>query len=123
MASDRAQQRLICKECFFYYLCNADGTPSGRWDNARQSILSNGNFSRIGRSAGLEACANKNRANPGALSDAQVATLVEAILGAVFEDAGYQYLPVEAVMQELGLTYVVTFKPPPIRCSRLYVYN
>lgn len=99
---------------------------TGAWDNARQSILSNGNLSRIGRSNGLEICANRNRANTGALSVVQVATLVEAIIGAVYKDSDYASSTVEAVMEELGLTYAVTLKHPlpfHIRDYMSTVYN
>lgn len=68
----------------------------------REEVLGNPNLARIGFENGLNGCINLN---PGTweVSDAMMATTVEAILGAVHLDGGDEALT--TVMDRLGLTH------------------
>ncbi|KUL89264.1 hypothetical protein ZTR_03712 [Talaromyces verruculosus] len=93
------------------YLCGLwvrTSLTKGQWTQIRSSILSNENLARVGFQTGLDRCLNLN---PGTavISQAMMATTVEAILGAVHLDGGDQALA--SVMIKLGLTsdLLVTF--------------
>ncbi len=76
----------------------------GDGDTLRQHLLSNKNLSRIGRSLGIERFLVMN---PGLLmaSDYMVATMMEAIIGAVYLDGDMQ--AVETLMVNLGIEAVL----------------
>lgn len=60
---------------------------------------SNANLGRVGRAAGLGAYIK----SPGYFGDTFMATMVEAILGAVYIDANYHLGPVRTTMMALGI--------------------
>jgi ribonuclease-3 len=73
----------------------------GHWTDIRRDNLSNkSGLAPVGRTWGLHACIIVNPGNTTA-SDGTIATTMEAILGAVFLDAGRDEL--ERVMRHLGI--------------------
>ncbi|KAI8401959.1 hypothetical protein FOFC_17264 [Fusarium oxysporum] len=89
---------------FYRYLCSIwvqRGLDKHCWTMLRHDLISNENLARVGMEHGLDTCINVNggtvRVTPG-----MVATAVEAILGAVERDGGYDTLA--RVMAHLGLT-------------------
>lgn len=61
---------------------------AGEWDSRYRKLLTNDNFGRIGNKTGLAELLHKNPSSPCATSDKLVATLIEAIFGAVEIDGG-----------------------------------
>lgn len=66
--------------------------------------MTDANFQRIGIRTGLVNGLNKNPSNPVPNSEKVVATMVEAILGAVVLDGGPEAVP--KVMQTVGIISV-----------------
>lgn len=60
----------------------------GEWESRYRILLTNDNFGRIGRKTGLAELLHKNPSSPCATSEKLVATLIEAIFGAVEIDGG-----------------------------------
>lgn len=78
---------------------------TGKFDRARQAIMSNPNLAAAGTSVGLQDCLNSNPKNPVAPGLQVMAALVEAILAAIYIDTGYDIGQVGAAMGRLGLSY------------------
>jgi dsRNA-specific ribonuclease len=78
----------------------AEQTCTGKGDTKRQQLLSNKNLTNIGRKLGIEILLVLS---PGArwASDYMVATMMEAIIGAVYLDGDMK--AVEQLMANLGL--------------------
>ncbi|KAL1798162.1 hypothetical protein ACET3X_002199 [Alternaria dauci] len=80
-------------------------TPSGRvrsqaqWTQLRNDTLSNDALARRGYDIGLDKCVIVAESRP-AVSPKMVATTLEAVIGAVYQDGGDD--AVERVMRELG---------------------
>lgn len=87
------------------------------WSHARQSILCNDNIGRIGFKLGLAPCYCQNPRNPGPPSSNQMATIIEAIIGAIYEDSDRQPLRVQKVMQKWGIVLPVKSKPVSTRVA------
>ncbi|KAF1343865.1 ribonuclease III domain-containing protein [Delphinella strobiligena] len=77
------------------------GAAKGEWDSRYRKLLTNDNFCRIGNETGLAEFLHKNPNSPCATSDKLVATLIEAIFGAVEIDGGEVAL--RTVMRNIGL--------------------
>jgi ribonuclease-3 len=71
----------------------------GHWNELRQEKCGNGPLASLGKGIGIDRCVIKD---PGTtmVSDKMVATVVEAVMGAVYLDAGEEVL--EKVMKGLG---------------------
>jgi ribonuclease-3 len=67
---------------------------------AADRILNNRNLDLVGREHGIE----KMVISGGSLSNAKVATTVEALIGAVFKDSGDSITAAKRCMDMLGLT-------------------
>lgn len=67
------------------------------------SIASNDNLSRKGFELGLERYIQGNPAQRGKVSNGTMATTLEAIIGAMFIDSGFDYAVLSDVMARLGL--------------------
>ncbi|GAM38966.1 RNAse [Talaromyces pinophilus] len=67
------------------------------------SIASNDNLGRRGFELGLEQYIQGNPAQRGEVSTRTMATTLEAIIGAIFIDSGFDYAVISNVMARLGL--------------------
>jgi ribonuclease-3 len=67
------------------------------------SIASNDNLGRKGFELGLERYIQVNRAQRGQVSNRTMATTLEAIIGAIYIDSGFNYSVLSDVMARLGL--------------------
>ncbi|KAI5251131.1 hypothetical protein E4T42_04518 [Aureobasidium subglaciale] len=82
------------------------GAPRADWTRTRESLLGNGNFAKVAKETGLVLC----RLPDGwSFSDGQSATLLEAVVGAVYFDSGDDMEAVKQVMRALGIIQVVMF--------------
>ncbi|KAI5204009.1 hypothetical protein E4T38_04843 [Aureobasidium subglaciale] len=82
------------------------GAPRADWTRTRESLLGNGNFAKVAKETGLVLC----RLPDGwSFSDGQSATLLEAVVGAVYFDSGDDMEAVKQVMRALGIIRVVMF--------------
>jgi len=68
----------------------------------QRDLVSDKGLAERGFSHGLDACVIKNGGHSGRISDRMMATAVEAIIGAVFKDSGFDLEAVRAVMDKLG---------------------
>ncbi|ERF69526.1 hypothetical protein EPUS_01855 [Endocarpon pusillum Z07020] len=81
------------------------GALEGTWDNIRQSVVSNAMLGRVGTSSDLVKCIELPNGQKQA-SSKMMATTVEAVIGAVYLDAGPTGLAAAGnVMQELGIEH------------------
>ncbi|KAG9255769.1 ribonuclease III domain-containing protein [Emericellopsis atlantica] len=87
--------------CYLCSIWEQRGLAKHCWTTLRQGLLSNENLARVGTEHGLDNCINVNGGTERA-TPKMVATTVEAILGAVERDGGYDTLA--RVMAHLGLT-------------------
>ncbi|KEQ91884.1 hypothetical protein AUEXF2481DRAFT_32627 [Aureobasidium subglaciale EXF-2481] len=84
------------------------GAPRADWTRTRESLLGNGNFAKVAKETGLVLC----RLPDGwSFSDGQSATLLEAVVGAVYFDSGDDMEAVKQVMRALGIIRVVYLVP------------
>ncbi|KAK6006255.1 hypothetical protein QM012_006665 [Aureobasidium pullulans] len=74
------------------------------WSQLRESLLSNTNLAKVAFETGLASCAIPEGYH---CSDNQAATLVEAVIGAVYIDSGCDMECVKSVMNTLGIRKVV----------------
>ena len=83
----------------------------------REEVLGNANLARFGFEKSLDGCINLN---PGirTVSDAMMATTVEAILGAVHLEGGDETLSM--VMDNLGLTHDLLTTISLMACLRYH---
>ncbi|KAH0340338.1 hypothetical protein KCU81_g6903, partial [Aureobasidium melanogenum] len=88
-----------------WYLGN---TPRKNWTTMRENLLGNINLTRVTRATGLAACV-MSEGLP--CSDKQAATFLEAVIGAVYVDSGYDMERVKSAMKTLGILQVVVFSP------------
>lgn len=72
---------------------------------AQQGTTSDKNFAAVGRALKLDECLNHHPRNPTALSEGVMATLLEAILGAVYLDSSHNLEQLQEVMHFMGLDY------------------
>jgi ribonuclease-3 len=70
--------------------------------------LSNSNLARVAHESGLIECMVVNPRNPVQASTKLAATLVEAVIGAVWIDSGESIVVVRNVMETLGLMTLVS---------------
>jgi hypothetical protein len=75
---------------------------SETWNTIRQAVASNSNLAKVGRRHGLGQCAVLNPGTVG-VSNRTMATLVEAIIGAVSQDS--DDAAVEDVLSRLGIDH------------------
>lgn len=94
---------------------------SGTWNRARSVTASDANLAFVGFSHGLDRCI---ALEPGtrAVSRKTMATTVEALIGAAYQDGGD--LAVEQVVSQLGIDHehfhAVTYKSSHTHRSRYY---
>ncbi|KAJ4985495.1 RNase iii [Stagonosporopsis vannaccii] len=74
----------------------------GDWTRIQQGLVSEAALAARGFDLGLDACVIKNPGHTSCISNRMMATALEAIIGAVFEDSDYDLEAVRAVMQNLG---------------------
>lgn len=80
-------------------------TKTAAWEEGRNALVNNDHLARIGEISGLQKCCINQDGGPDEPSGYQLATAVEAIVAAVYLDAGRQMGRVEQVMDCLGLRY------------------
>ena len=68
----------------------------------QQDLVANENLAIRGFSHALDRCVITNAGHVGRISERMMATAVEAIVGAVFKDSGFDNEAVRAVMARLG---------------------
>lgn len=68
----------------------------------QRDLVTNETLATRGFSHGLDVCVIANAGHVGRISDRMMATAVEAIVGAVFKDSGFDNEAVCAVMARLG---------------------
>jgi ribonuclease-3 len=92
---DAQLQVIMCR----WWWNNSSPQVPGEWSAIHRKKLSNVALNELGRQIGLEECVILN---PGTaqVSRGKLATAVEAVLGAVYEDGGEEVL--EGVMRSLG---------------------
>jgi ribonuclease III len=84
-------------------MCYTRLTSTSQWTQVEQALLANSNLSAVGFEHSLDTCIVLNMGTPS-VSKKTMATTVEAVLGAVYEDGGGNALV--AVLAVLGLTHV-----------------
>jgi ribonuclease-3 len=88
---------------------------NAQWTSMRNELLSNDALARRAYKAGIDECVITADSNP-AVSPRMVATALEAVIGAVYQDGGND--AVQRVMQSLGFfdhpLLTVTFQTNPI---------
>ncbi|CAD0097019.1 unnamed protein product, partial [Aureobasidium vineae] len=84
------------------------GGPRKDWTTTRGDLLGNSNLARVAVATGLDACILPEGYR---CSDDQAATLVEAIIGAVYFYTGRDMETVKTVMRALGIRQAVMFFP------------
>ena len=74
----------------------------GDMSTLQRDLVSNETLAIRGFSHGLDGCVITNAGHVGRISERMMATAVEAIVGAVFKDSGFDFESVRAVMARLG---------------------
>lgn len=102
---------------------STDIIPSiGEYSQAEQRTTTNKVLAEIGRASGLFPCLNLGDRNDVYDSDVVVATLVEALVGAVWLDSNEDFQKVRNLLRRLGIRYKpqlilsepATLKEPPL---------
>lgn len=77
-------------------------SPKKTWDDHRQNILGNTNCAEAAKSTGLVFCRERNNSQTS-FSNNQAATLLQAVVGAVYVDSNGNMDAVRSVMETLGI--------------------
>ncbi|RMY72591.1 hypothetical protein D0863_04427 [Hortaea werneckii] len=95
------------------------GTPKGAGNDHVASIGSNANLAAAARLHGIEVCVLTNPGHRGPVSQATLATTVEAIIGAVYLDSEKDLDAVRTLLDALGLSIASTGNVPAQNCNSL----
>lgn len=99
VVGDRAAELVLSSDWY------QTGDPKGSYSFAQKSTTSNENLAAVARRLDLFSTLNAGTRTDLRPSDRVLGTLVEAILGAVFMDAGDSLPAVRNVLYHLGLKY------------------
>lgn len=87
-------------------LCSSwyeDGGSEGAWSAMRQSVSSNAKLAQAGKELDLGELLKQNPTNNISVSDRMMATLVEAVVGAVWLDSGRKVESAREALKAMGL--------------------
>ncbi|KAK5130379.1 hypothetical protein LTR08_002171 [Meristemomyces frigidus] len=80
------------------------GSSKGTGNTIISTVGSNDNLATVARNCGLHTCVITHPGHRGAVSQGTLATMVEAIIGAVYVDSDKNMTAVRAVMSALEIT-------------------